>query len=96
MTQVQDAEVQANNKPSAIVVGVGAEQGLGAALCRRFAAQGYHVFVAGRTSGNTPINLPGTSALIGRTLDVRITGHGPNSLRGVALTTSIGEPTHAG
>ena len=25
--------------------------GLGAALCRRFAAQGYHVFVAGRTSG---------------------------------------------
>jgi NAD(P)-dependent dehydrogenase (short-subunit alcohol dehydrogenase family) len=32
------------------VVGVGAEQGLGAALCRRFAAQGYHVFVAGRTS----------------------------------------------
>jgi NAD(P)-dependent dehydrogenase (short-subunit alcohol dehydrogenase family) len=38
------------SKPSAIVVGVGAEQGLGAALCRRFAAEGYHVFVAGRTS----------------------------------------------
>jgi NAD(P)-dependent dehydrogenase (short-subunit alcohol dehydrogenase family) len=34
---------------SAIVVGVGAERGLGAALCRRFAAEGYHVFVAGRT-----------------------------------------------
>lgn len=41
-------------KPSAIVVGVGAEQGLGAALCRKFAAEGYHVFVAGRTS--TKIN----------------------------------------
>jgi NAD(P)-dependent dehydrogenase (short-subunit alcohol dehydrogenase family) len=51
MTQAQDAEVLADQKPSAIVVGVGAEQGLGAALCRRFAAQGYHVFVAGRTSG---------------------------------------------
>jgi NAD(P)-dependent dehydrogenase (short-subunit alcohol dehydrogenase family) len=34
--------------PSAIVIGVGA-QGLGAALCRRFAAEGYHVLVAGRT-----------------------------------------------
>ncbi len=35
--------------PTAVVVGVGAEQGLGAALCRRFAAEGYHVLVAGRT-----------------------------------------------
>jgi NAD(P)-dependent dehydrogenase (short-subunit alcohol dehydrogenase family) len=31
------------------MVGVGAERGLGAALCRRFAAEGYHVLVAGRT-----------------------------------------------
>lgn len=36
-------------KPVAVVVGVGAERGLGAALCRRFAAGGYHVLVAGRT-----------------------------------------------
>ncbi|WGF89617.1 SDR family NAD(P)-dependent oxidoreductase [Marinivivus vitaminiproducens] len=35
---------------SAIVIGVGARQGLGAALCRRFAREGYHVFVAGRTA----------------------------------------------
>jgi NAD(P)-dependent dehydrogenase (short-subunit alcohol dehydrogenase family) len=35
---------------TAEVVGVGAEQGLGAALCRRFSASGYHVFVAGRTA----------------------------------------------
>ena len=35
--------------PTAVVVGVGAERGLGAALCRRFAAAGYHVLVAGRT-----------------------------------------------
>lgn len=38
-------------KPVAVVVGVGAEQGLGAALCRRFAAEGHHVLVAGRTAG---------------------------------------------
>ena len=36
-------------RPTAVVVGVGAERGLGAALCRRFAAEGYHVLVAGRT-----------------------------------------------
>ncbi|MBK1662132.1 SDR family NAD(P)-dependent oxidoreductase [Paracraurococcus ruber] len=35
--------------PTAIVVGVGAERGLGAALCRRFAQGGYHVLAAGRT-----------------------------------------------
>ena len=35
--------------PTGVVVGVGAERGLGAALCRRFAAEGYHVLVAGRT-----------------------------------------------
>ncbi|MDK4705094.1 SDR family NAD(P)-dependent oxidoreductase [Rhizobium sp. CNPSo 4062] len=36
--------------PSAIIVGVGAEQGLGAALCRLLADKGYHVIIAGRTS----------------------------------------------
>jgi NAD(P)-dependent dehydrogenase (short-subunit alcohol dehydrogenase family) len=35
--------------PTALVVGVGAERGLGAALCRRFAREGYHVLVGGRT-----------------------------------------------
>ncbi len=38
-------------KPTAVVVGVGAELGLGAALCRRFAQGGYHVFAAGRSAG---------------------------------------------
>ena len=37
------------SKPTAVVVGVGAERGLGAALCRRFASAGHHVLVAGRT-----------------------------------------------
>jgi NAD(P)-dependent dehydrogenase (short-subunit alcohol dehydrogenase family) len=35
--------------PTAVVVGVGAAQGVGAALCRKFAAEGHHVLVAGRT-----------------------------------------------
>jgi NAD(P)-dependent dehydrogenase (short-subunit alcohol dehydrogenase family) len=34
---------------SAIVIGVGAPAGLGAALCRRFAREGLHVFPAGRS-----------------------------------------------
>jgi NAD(P)-dependent dehydrogenase (short-subunit alcohol dehydrogenase family) len=33
----------------AIVIGVGAEEGLGAALSRRFAREGLHVIVAGRS-----------------------------------------------
>lgn len=37
-------------KSTALVIGVGAERGLGAALCRRFAVEGHHVLVAGRTA----------------------------------------------
>ena len=36
--------------PTVVVVGVGAERGIGAAVCRRFASGGYHVLVAGRTA----------------------------------------------
>src|SRR5258707_2834546 len=35
--------------PTAIIIGVGPDQGLGAELCKRFTAQGLHVLVAGRT-----------------------------------------------
>ena len=38
-----------NAKQAAVVLGVGAPRGLGAALCRKFAAQGHHVFIGGRT-----------------------------------------------
>lgn len=38
----------ASNK--AVVIGVGPERGLGGALCKQFAAEGLHVFVAGRTA----------------------------------------------
>ena len=34
---------------TAIVIGVGPDQGVGAQLCKRFAAEGLHVLVAGRT-----------------------------------------------
>jgi NAD(P)-dependent dehydrogenase (short-subunit alcohol dehydrogenase family) len=37
------------SKNVAVVVGVGAETGLGAALARRFAREGLHVVIAGRT-----------------------------------------------
>ncbi len=35
--------------PIAIVAGVGAERGVGAAVARRFAAEGFHILVAGHT-----------------------------------------------
>jgi len=35
---------------SAVVIGVGPEQGLGAALAKHFAAQGLYVFIAGRSA----------------------------------------------
>jgi NAD(P)-dependent dehydrogenase (short-subunit alcohol dehydrogenase family) len=38
------------SQASAIVVGAGAERGLGAAVARRFARGGYHAYVAGRTA----------------------------------------------
>ena len=34
---------------SSVVVGVGAREGLGSAVARRIAAEGRHVFLAGRT-----------------------------------------------
>ncbi len=37
---------------------------------------------AGRTSGNTIVNFPGTPGLVGQLARVRITESGPNSLRG--------------
>jgi NADP-dependent 3-hydroxy acid dehydrogenase YdfG len=35
--------------PSAVVLGVGPEQGLGAALARKFSSEGLHVFIGGRS-----------------------------------------------
>lgn len=39
-----------NSDKVAVIIGVGPENGMGASLCRRFAATGYHVVVAGRTA----------------------------------------------
>jgi NAD(P)-dependent dehydrogenase (short-subunit alcohol dehydrogenase family) len=38
-----------SKKPKAVVLGVGALRGIGGAASRRFAKEGYHVLVAGRT-----------------------------------------------
>jgi NAD(P)-dependent dehydrogenase (short-subunit alcohol dehydrogenase family) len=43
------AETHATDRPKAVVIGVGPEHGLGAGLSRRFAAEGRHVIIAGRT-----------------------------------------------
>lgn len=44
-----------STSPSAIVIGVGPEEGLGAAVARRFAAGGFHVHVAGRTAAKIDV-----------------------------------------
>jgi NAD(P)-dependent dehydrogenase (short-subunit alcohol dehydrogenase family) len=36
-------------QPTAVVFGVGSMRGIGGAVCKRFASEGYHVIVAGRT-----------------------------------------------
>ena len=46
---IEDREERVMSLPKAVVVGVGAEDGLGAALSRCYAANGHHVLVAGRT-----------------------------------------------
>jgi len=40
----------ATGKPKALVLGVGAERGIGGGVSRLFASHGYHVLVAGRTA----------------------------------------------
>ncbi len=35
--------------PTAVVIGVGASKGIGGAVCKKFAKEGYHVIIAGRT-----------------------------------------------
>lgn len=45
--------------------------------------------VAGRTSGNTVVNLRGPAAWLGQILPVRITEASPNSLRGEALVATV-------
>ena len=37
-------------KPKALVLGVGAERGIGGAVSRRYAKEGHHLLVAGRTA----------------------------------------------
>lgn len=41
---------QTGKPPKAVVIGVGPDAGLGAALCRRFAKEEHHVLVASRTT----------------------------------------------
>ena len=58
---------------SAVVIGVGPEDGLGGQLCARFAKRGMHVFAAGRTR---------------QKLDALVASIGPNATAVVADATS--------
>ncbi len=51
---------------TAIVIGVGPDQGLGAQLCKRFAAEGLHMLVAGRTQSALDAVVADTVAAGGR------------------------------
>ena len=50
--------------------------------------------LAGRTSANTVVHIPGDARLVGQLVPVTITGFGPNSLRGEMAVRQ--EPIHAG
>jgi tRNA-2-methylthio-N6-dimethylallyladenosine synthase len=54
--------------------------------------------LAGRTSGNVVVNVPGEPEWIGRMVDVLVTAAGPNSLRGrvVGGEVAVAEPAAAG
>ena len=55
---------------AAVVIGVGAAAGLGAALARRFARDGLHVFLAGRTQARLESVAEGIEAAGGRATPV--------------------------
>ncbi len=54
----------------AVIIGVGAERGLGAQLCKRFAAEGLHVFAAGRTKSALDAVTTGITSAGGRATPV--------------------------
>jgi NAD(P)-dependent dehydrogenase (short-subunit alcohol dehydrogenase family) len=66
---------------AAVVVGVGAERGTGAALCRRFAREGLHVFAAGRTAARVEAIAAGL-----RAAGARATGVPADTTRAVDVT----------
>lgn len=51
-----------HGKARALVIGVGAERGLGAALCRRFGREGLHAIAVGRTPGRLAKVVAGIAA----------------------------------
>lgn len=61
-------------RPKAVVLGVGAEKGLGAAVSRRFAKEGYHVLVAGRTAAKVELVATSIRAAGGSATPVPVDG----------------------
>jgi NAD(P)-dependent dehydrogenase (short-subunit alcohol dehydrogenase family) len=79
---------------SAIVIGVGASEGLGAALCRRFAAEGLHVAVGGRTREKIEAVASEVEAAGGRALPVVMDATSPGDVARVfdAIEEASGVP----
>lgn len=82
-------------KPKALVIGVGAELGLGGALCKHFAGKGHLVFIAGRTQSKLdrvateiseaggkayPVICDATSEVSVTELFSKVTAQGPGQL----------------
>lgn len=55
---------------TALIIGVGSEQGVGGALCRRFSKEGFHVLPAGRTKEKVAAVAAAVSAAGGRATPV--------------------------
>lgn len=68
----------AGRKKSALILGVGAIKGLGAALCQRFAAEGYHIVAGGRTEQRLAAVIAGIERTggSGETVRVDVTNEG--------------------
>jgi NAD(P)-dependent dehydrogenase (short-subunit alcohol dehydrogenase family) len=75
-----------NEKKSALIVGVGASRGLGAAVARRFAREGFYVVVAGRTAEKLERVVAEIHAIGGSAQAV--VGDGSNELDAVRFVSS--------
>src|SRR5262249_34697553 len=72
----------------AVIIGVGPDRGLGAQLCKRFAAEGLHVFAAGRTRASLEALAADIAAAGGRAAPV--VADGPREADIVALFEAAG------
>jgi short-subunit dehydrogenase len=74
MSEANEASDWSPRRGSVLVVGVGASQGLGAAVARRFAGAGYPLLIAGRNAEKlraTRAELAGSGAVCSAEIAMR-------------------------